>query len=420
MIEEIRLPEISENVDSGDVINILVNVGDMIEKDQPVVELETDKASFEVPSTVKGKVVEVNIEVGQNVKLGEILIKVDPEGKAEAAAPKAEDKQPVQEKETKAPAPAPTRTPPKPQPQTATTSSAAAASPAVRQLARELGIDISAVPATGQAGRITAEDVKEYARKLITGGPAQAPAAAGPMTRPLPDFSQWGEVERQRVTSIRKKIAETLSFTWSTVPQVTQYDQVDITALEATRKAYVKKTGNRLTVTAIALKVAALALKKFPNVNATYNPQQQEIIFKHYVHISVAVDTDRGLLVPVIRDVDQKSIVELSDELNSLSERTRQHKVTPEEMGGGNFTITNLGGIGGTGFAPIIYWPQTAILGMARGGMQPRVIDGRIEGRMILPLSLSYDHRIIDGVEGLRFLRFIVNTLENPLLLSLD
>lgn len=444
MIEEVRLPEISENVESGDVINLLVNVGDWVEKDQPVVELETEKASFEVPSTVKGKVIEILVKEGENVKVGQVLLKVDTEAKAEAkpAQPKEPESKPQakeEAKEEKKPTPAPKgqeeATPIRKQgvPMAPKAPAARAAkeeegkpsgpvpaSPSVRQLARELGIDIAEVSGTGDGGRITDEDVKSHARQIITGQPARAAAAAAPAAKPLPDFGQWGEIERKKITTIRKKIADTLTQTWSTVPQVTQYDQADITGLEASRKDFAKRTETRLTVTAIALKAAALALKEFPNCNATFDPQQEEIVYKKYYHISVAVDTDRGLLVPVIRDVDQKGILRLSDELNDLAERTRKHRVTPEEMGGGNFTITNLGGIGGTGFAPILYWPQSAILGIARAEMRPCVRDGRIEGRLILPLSLSYDHRIVDGAEGIRFLRFIVNYLENPLLLALD
>lgn len=434
MIEEVRLPEISENVDSGDVINLLVQVGDWVEKDQPLVELETEKASFEVPSPVKGKVTEVLIQEGQTVNVGQVIMKIDTEAKAEAekpkeAAPKEEKKATPAEKpqrEEKAPPPKkeerPAPPPRRPMHEDKPKAGApVAAAPSVRQLARELGIDIAEVTATGEAGRITTEDVKDHVRRILTGQPAPtAQAGAAPASRPLPDFEKWGDVKREKVSSIRKKIADTLSFTWSNIPQVTQYDQADITGLEASRRDYAKKTGTKLTVTAIALKAAAKALKAFPTCNATYDPEREEIIYKQYYHLSVAVDTDRGLLVPVIRDVDQKSILQLSEELNDLAERTRQHKVTPDEMGGGNFTITNLGGIGGTAFAPILYWPQSAILGVARASMQPAVRDGRIEGRLILPLSLSYDHRIIDGADGIRFLRFIVNTLENPLFLALD
>jgi pyruvate dehydrogenase E2 component (dihydrolipoamide acetyltransferase) len=436
MIEEIRLPEISENVDSGDVIRLLVKIGDRIEVDQPVVELETEKASFEVPSPVKGKVVEISVKEGQNVKVGQVLLKVDTEAAqevkpAEPAPETQEAKPPAEEppREEKAP-PKETPKPAPPEPQAAARrrphaekpgpSGPVAAAPSVRQLARELGIDIGDVAASGEAGRVTAEDVKEHARRIIAATAGAPPSGVAPAFKPLPDFSAWGEIERQKVSTIRKKIADTLSCTWATVPQVTQYDQADITGLEESRKRYVQPTGRKLTVTAIVLKVAAKALKAFPVCNAVFDPQREEIIYRRYCHISVAVDTDRGLLVPVIRDVDKKGILELSDELNDLAERTRQHKVAPDEMGGGGFTVTNLGGIGGTAFAPILYWPQSAILGIARASMQPVVRDGRIEGRMILPLSLSYDHRIIDGAEGVRFLRFIVNTLENPLRLALD
>jgi pyruvate dehydrogenase E2 component (dihydrolipoamide acetyltransferase) len=454
MIEEIRLPEISENVESGEVIDVLVKVGDFVEAEQAVVELETEKAAFEVPSPVSGKVTELNIEQGQEVKVGQVIAKIDTEGKKEEEkeAPakekpeedkgkEAEQAEPAEKEEAKEePAekrreqrPAEKKEEPEEQvkeeeeaeepEEKAEPGVPAAAAPSIRQLARELGIDINKVSGTGEGGRITADDVKEYARGIIKGHAAKPAAAGTAATRALPDFTQWGDIEREKVTTTRKKIAEALSYTWSNVPQVTQYDRADITNLEETRKAYsskAEKAGSKLTITSIAIKVVALALKGFPKFNSSFDPERKEIIYKKYYHICVAVDTDRGLLVPVLRDVDKKSISELSAELNELAERARQHKVTPEDMVGGNFTISNLGGIGGTNFAPIIYWPQVGILGVARARREPVFINGRFEPRMILPLSISYDHRVIDGVEGLLFLRWIVKYLENPFLLSLD
>jgi pyruvate dehydrogenase E2 component (dihydrolipoamide acetyltransferase) len=239
----------------------------------------------------------------------------------------------------------------------------------------------------------------------------------------LPDFSKWGQVERQPMTVTRRKIAETLSYAWSNIPHVTQHDQADITALEEFRREYaerVQQTGGKLTVTSILLKVVASALKAFPAFNASVDAERSEMILKKYYHVNVAVDTDRGLVVPVVRDVDAKSILELSVELAGLAEKARANKLTPEEMTGGNFTISNLGGLGGTAFTPIIYWPQVAILGVARAHQQPVYLDGVLQPRWILPLSLSYDHRIIDGAEGVRFLRWIAQTLERPFALAVQ
>ena len=459
MIEEIRLPEISENVDTGDVINVLVKVDDYIEKDQSVVELETEKAAFEVPSPFKGRVSEISVKEGDSVKVGQVILKVDTEAEKKEEKPKEagqkppeeekgreeekgkkepSDKQQPPEKKLQEPQEEPEKRieetekqkdipsepeatkqteKPKEKPEA---GKAVPAAPSVRQLARELGIDIHKVTGTDKTGRITADDVKEYARNIIKGGTAK-PAEI--KAKPLPDFTKWGEIERKKITTTRKKIAATLTYTWSNVPQVTQYDQADITSLEESRKQYSSKSekdGTKLTITSITLKVAALALKEFPKFNSSFNPENNEIIYKKYFHISVAVETDRGLLVPVIRDVDKKNIVQLSAELSDLAQKTREHKVRPEEMVGGNFTISNLGGIGGTNFAPIIYWPQVAILGIARAARQPVYKEGRIEPRLILPLSISYDHRIIDGAEGLIFLRWIVKHLENPLLLAME
>jgi pyruvate dehydrogenase E2 component (dihydrolipoamide acetyltransferase) len=439
MVEEVRLPEISENVESGEVIDILVKVGDFIELEQSVVELETEKAVFEVPSTAKGKVVEINVEQGQDVKVGQTLVKVDTEaqpGQEKAAPtekPAIKEKGPAAEKKviekppTKKKPPEPERKQPtgeakqaEPDEQKAAAPAAAAASasPAVRQLARELGINISDVTASGPGGRISADDVKRHTKNLVAGAPVARPAKK---SRALPDFTKWGDIERKAMTTTRRKIADTLSYTWSNVPQVTQYDQADITALEEFRSQYsqeVEQAGGKLTITSILLKVVASALKEFPIFNASVDAEREEIIYKKYFNVAVAVDTDRGLLVPVIRDVDKKSILELSVELTRLAEQAREHKVTPEDMVGGNFTISNLGGIGGTNFAPIIYWPQAAILGVARAKHQPLYINGRFEQRLTLPMSLSYDHRVIDGAEGLRFLRWIAAALEKPFLLA--
>ena len=440
MVEEIRLPEISENVESGEVIEILVEVGDFIEVEQPVVELETEKAAFEVPSPVSGKVVEINVGQWQKVKVGQTIIRVDTKAQREqeklapAKESKPEKKEPAAEKRTvekppgeRVPEEAESKEPAGEAEEvelagkkSGPTIATASASPSVRQLARELGIDINEVSGSGPGGRISADDVKKYAKTLLAGAPMDRPAKE---SKALPDFTKWGNVEKKAMTTTRKKIVDTPRYTWSNVPQVTQYDQADITVLEEFRRQYsqkVEEAGGKLTITSILLRVVALALKEFPIFNASLDTEREEIIYKKYYHIAVAVDTDRGLLVPVIRDVNKKNILELSVELTELAEKARQHKVTPDDMVGGNFTISNLGGIGGTNFAPIIYWPQVAILGVARASQRPVYISGRFEPRLILPLSLSYDHRIIDGTESSRFLRWVAEALEKPFLLAIQ
>ncbi len=433
MIEEIKLPEISENVDSGVVIGVLVKIGDIVKAEQPVLELETEKATFEVPCPVGGRIVEIHVSENDEVRVGQAILKVDTEAAAGQGQAMPQPQPAPQEARrtgggpagrTSAEPPTSPRTPTEtetPEPgraEPAESSSGVSASPAARRLAREMGIDINKV-IPGSAGRVSIADVKGY-----TGSVAgeRRPSADERTARTLPDFSGWGLVQRAAMSVTRRKIADILSYAGSHVPHVTQYDQADITGLEQFRAECaeeIRKVGGKLTITSILLKVVASALQAFPKFNASVDAEAYEIVFKRYYHIGVAVDTDRGLLVPVVRDVDKKSIRLLSIELNELAQKTRDSKLTPEDMLGGNFTISNLGGLGGGAFAPIIYWPQVAILGVARACDQPRYIGGECpQRRLILPLSLSYDHRIIDGGEGVRFLRFIVDKLEKPFLLA--
>ncbi|MCE5186797.1 MAG: 2-oxo acid dehydrogenase subunit E2 [Planctomycetaceae bacterium] len=428
MIKDVRVPEISENVDTGQVISVLVKPGDHVTVDQSLVELETEKAAFEVPCEVEGTISEVLIKEGQTVQVGQVIFKIDTGSKTQAQEPQEKASEPVKQtqppQQTARPQPAEglpaAAEPEKPAP----TKSAASvpAAPSVRQLARELGVDIAQVKGTAAGGRVSDQDVKEFARRLIA--QCGSAAKAKPSEEiPLPDFSKWGPVERQAVSATRKKVAETMSNAWSQVAHVTQHDQADITLLKEFMAEYaepVKQAGGKLTVTAVVLKAAVMALRNFPNVNASYDPQAEEIIFKKYFHIAVAVDTDRGLLVPVIRDADKKNMLGLSVELSQLAEKARRHKIMPDELFGGTFTLTNLGSIGGTSFTPIVYWPQSAILGISRAVQQPIYREGRLEPRWMLPLSLSYDHRLIDGAEGLRFLRSVIEMLEKPFLLAME
>jgi pyruvate dehydrogenase E2 component (dihydrolipoamide acetyltransferase) len=428
MIEEVKLPEISENVESGQVISVIAKVGDFIEKEQSLVELETDKAAFEVPSPLQGRITEITVKEGDTVNVGQTIAKIDTAAKKEEVPPPPKKDEESQNnlapsivggsepaKETK----------PAPVPSASAATGPVNAAPAVRQLARELGIDIHKVSPSASDGHISADDVKNYARSLITGAPAAVSPQVQPggQVRPLPDFSVFGDIERKPITLTRKSIAAQLGYSWPLVPQVTHHDRADITDLEEFRAEYgpkVEKAGGKLTVTSILIRVIADALKQFPRFNASYDAATQELILKKYYHVAVAVDTDRGLLVPVIRDVDKKDILELSVEVTKLAEKTRDKKVTPDDMQGGNFTVSNLGGIGGVGFTPIVYWPQLAILGVSRAYKQPFYKDNMCYPRLLLPLSLSYDHRVIDGAQAARFTRYVAEALEKPFLLAMQ
>jgi pyruvate dehydrogenase E2 component (dihydrolipoamide acetyltransferase) len=316
---------------------------------------------------------------------------------------------------------------PRSQPGTSAPSDAPAppAAPSVRRIARELGVDIRQVSGTGPGGRITVDDVQGFVRAALSGGGASTGQAAGagvPSAQPLPDFSKWGDVERKPISNVRRKTAEHLSHAWNVIPAVTQHDKADITDLEELRKKYspmAERAGGKMTVTAIALKVLAGAIRKYPQFAASLDLQRGQLIYKKFSNIGVAVDTDRGLLVAVIRDVESKGIVELSAELAKVSEKARAGKLSLEEMSGGVITISNLGGIGGVGFSPIVNWPEVAILGISRGSYEP-IWDGKqFTPRLMLPLSLSYDHRVIDGADAARFLRWVCDAFENPFVLAL-
>jgi len=445
MAKEFKLPELGENVEAGDIVDVLVAEGDVIEVDQNVLEIETDKAVIEVPSSVGGKITKVNVKKGESVNVGDTILEVEETGESageeEAAEEEKEEekKEEAPSKEVKAeepekepePVQAPVEPPSKPesgrpaipeQPKPGRPSGKAApAAPSVRRLARELGVDINNVPGSGDNGRISQEDVKAYVKDLNT----QRKQAGGMAIEgePLPDFTKWGDVERESMSNVRKKTAQHMMNSWAPVPHVTQYDKADITELERLRKQWGKKAeeaGGKLTVTAILLKVVASAMKKFPKFNTSIDLANNEIIYKKYTHIGIAVDTPAGLLVPVIRDVDQKNILELSAELSEISQKARNRKLSMDEMQGGCFSISNLGGIGGTNFSPIVNTPEVAILGVSRGKMEPSWQGDGFEPRLMLPLSLSYDHRIIDGADAARFLRWVCEALEEPLLLALE
>lgn len=444
MIVDFKLPHLGENINSADIIKVLVKEGDRVEIDQIIVEIETDKATIEVPSEVSGIIKKVHVKEGTKAKVGEPLISVEvseeekaPEKPAEEQkqpieipAP-IENKQPVTEKissvpETKEPVKEHTHMPQVIDVPKDIVKTIVPAAPSVRRFAREIGIDITQVRGSGPKGRITIDDVKAYAKALneqIQKGGIISNVQFGISKEPLPDFSKWGEIERQPMSNVRRKTAEHLSYAWNTVPHVTQFDKADITEVEKFRKQFgnkVEAAGGKLTVTAILLKIVASALKVFPQFNSSVDMEKNEIIYKKYINIGVAVDTEKGLLVPVIKDVDKKNITQLSVELSEISKKARDKKLSLEEMQGGCFTISNLGGIGGTYFTPIVNTPEVAILGVSKSIIEPVYIDGEFKPRLMLPLSLSYDHRIIDGADAIRFLRWIVNALENPFLIFLE
>ena len=426
------IPELGENIHSGTVSKILVSERDTLKKGQSVIELETEKAVVELPIDFAGVVRNILVKEGEVVKVGQNLIEVEveadwsiPETVADEAGRKtqgvqadirpsareAEKVEPVSGFQTPLPAGVPPSGEPVP------------AAPSIRRFAREIGIDIHQVPGTGVAGRITIEDVKNYARTLHRQKAVPSTMIPGIEAEELPDFSRWGEIERQPMSKVREKTARHLSYAWATIPHVTQFDKTDITDLEQLRQRYgkqVEAAGGKLTITVILLKIVAYALKKYPQFNASIDLQKSEIIYKKYVNIGVAVDTDRGLLVPVIREVDKKNIVQLSKELSELAQKARDRKLTLAEMQGGNFSISNLGGIGGSGFTPVVNSPEVAILGVSRSEIQQVFREGEFKARLILPLSLSYDHRLIDGADAARFLRWIAEALENPFKILLE
>jgi pyruvate dehydrogenase E2 component (dihydrolipoamide acetyltransferase) len=447
---EFKLPELGENISQGDLVRLMISPGMKVSEGQPVMELETEKAVVEVPSSVSGTVKEVRVKQGDKVKVGQVIFTLDGGAAMPAEKPRHE---PVEhttgqnaariafqaairaEGKTEQQALPPDR----PQPSVETFQmpvqldkvagsehrDPVPAAPHVRRLARELGIDIHNVQGTGPGGRISEDDVKAYSKQFLASAAAavQSSAATHLAQPALPDFTKWGKTERVSIRGVRRKTAEHLLEAWNAIPHVTQNDKADITELEHLRARFAAKAeeaGGKMTVTAIALKVCASALKIFPQFNASIDLKNEEIIYKQYINIGVAVDTDRGLLVPVIRDVDKKNIVELAVELAQLSKKAREKKLAPSEMEGGTFTITNLGGIGGTGFSPIVNYPEVAILGLSRSSMEPVWMDKKFEPRMVLPLSLSYDHRLIDGADAARFLRWIAEAFEQPFLLSVQ
>jgi pyruvate dehydrogenase E2 component (dihydrolipoamide acetyltransferase) len=447
---EFKLPELGENISQGDLVRLMISPGDKVSEGQPVMELETDKAVVEVPSSISGIVKEVRVKQGEKVKVGQVIFTLEGGAAPQQDRPKHVPVEHVSgqhgarlafQAAIQAEGKTEEQALPPDQPQPLLPSFAmpaqldkvagsehrepVPAAPHVRRLARELGIDIHNVKGTSPGGRISEDDVKAHSKSLLASAAAAAQAPRGTQfaAPELPDFTKWGKVERVSIRGVRRKTAEHLWQAWTTIPHVTQNDKADITELEHLRARFAPKAeeaGGKMTVTAIALKVCSSALKIFPQFNASIDMAKDEIVYKQYINIGVAVDTDRGLLVPVIRDVDKKNIVELAAELTQLSRKAKDKKLALAEMEGGTFTITNLGGIGGTGFSPIVNHPEVAILGLSRSSMEPVWLNGKFEPRLVLPLSLSYDHRLIDGADAARFLRWIAEAFEQPFLLSVQ
>ena len=419
MAKSFKLPDLGEGIHEGEVLAVLVSVGDPVKEGDPILEVETDKAAVEIPSPFTATVSEILVKPGDVVKVDDVLLKFENgEGKKSVT----EVKTPEKEAEEISPSSAPAiKRDKRPVP----------ASPATRRLARELGVDLHEVPPTGSAGLVTADDIRAYTAKGTPPAPAEVPAQreisveARPLSTdapPLPDFEKWGPVERVPIRSIRRATAKQMAISWSQIPHVTSQAEIDITKLEEFRKKHkadVETKGGKLTLTVFALKAVVTALKMYPNFNATLDAAAGEIVYKKYYHIGVAVDTQEGLIVPVIRDVDQKSITDLAIELNDLVQRTHQRKTSLKELQGSTFTISNVGHMGGGHFSPIINYPEVAIMGMGAARMKPVVIEKRegtydIVPRLILPVVITIDHRVLDGGDAHRFLKVVMDALNDP------
>lgn len=439
MTVEIRVPALGDNIGEVEVIDIAVAAGDVVALGATLVTLESDKAAMDIPAETAGKIAKLVVGVGSKVRAGDLLAVIEadqvspepvvapvsaptdptlPAPGPKQVAPTQASAAPVESK----PEPVPPPRPDQPVVQAATApprasddaAPSAHASPAIRRFARELGVDLARVQGSGRKGRVTRQDVQGFVKRIVTAGASGDGVSVGRL--PEIDFSLWGEIEQVPLGRIRKLTGENLGRSWALVPQVTQFDEADVTALEEFRKESAEaaaKRGTKLTLVALLLKTSARALKDFPDFNSSLHPSGEYLIRKKYIHIGVAVDTDAGLVVPVIRDADRKGLLDIAAELNDLSGRARQRKLKPDELQGSTFTISSLGGIGGTAFTPIVNWPNVAILGISRSSMKPVYAAGEFVPRLMLPLSLSYDHRVIDGATAVRFTRHLAGLLED-------
>jgi pyruvate dehydrogenase E2 component (dihydrolipoamide acetyltransferase) len=424
---DLRLPNLGEGADSGTVVNLFVKEGDAVTKDQPILELENEKAVATIPSTTAGTVTKIFVKAGDRISVGQRILTLSEGGAVAQQTAVRADATVASRRERIIQTPSPEQVPiaseeePLSAGEEPKQGGVPAAAPSIRKLARDLGIDLTRVRGSARGVRIVLEDVRTYIQRLqrLAAGPKSEGVASAPTAKPVAeqvDFSKWGPVSKNPLSPLRQVIARRMSESWTTTPRVTQFDNADITALTALRKKYAaayEQKGTRLTLTSFALKIVADMLKKHPLFNASVDEVAGQVVFKQYYHIGVAVDTEAGLIVPVIRDVDKKSVLELSRELEDLAKRARERKVAAEELKGGTFTISNQGGIGGAHFTPIVNRPEVAILGLGRGAMQAVVRDNAIVPRMMLPIGLSYDHRVIDGGAAARFTVDLVQAFEN-------
>jgi len=471
---DFKLPSLGEDIQDADVLRILVSEGDTVTADQPIMEIETEKATLDVPAEAAGTVSKIHVAEGDTIAVGQLIITIDAreaskpaaakdtpaETKAAPVEPAAEDEpaetkadQPATEPEADpeseeaAPETAPERVAPDaparpdptepvreaPRPSASTETAApgeraAFAAPSVRKFAREVGVDIDSVEGTGPGGRITEDDVKLAARnRPATAAPAAAVVATGAAAefRELPDFTRWGPVSREKLSRLRRTVSRNMAQAWTEIPHVHLQHHADITAMEELRQQFkerAKAAGGNLTISVMMLKVVASALRAHPKVNSSYDIEAQELILKDYIHLGVAVDTERGLVVPKIENVDERNIIELSIELNGIAERARTNSLTVEELTGSTFTVTNLGSLGTGYFAPIINWPEVAVLGLGRAQQQAvwNAEKKAFEPRLIMPMSLGHDHRVLDGADGARFMTWIVEAIKNPMLMALE
>ncbi len=417
---EVKLPNLGEGADSGVVVGLLVKEGDQIKEGQPIIELENEKAVAPIPSTASGTITKIRVKEGDKISVGQVILSIDSavvetspaRARAAAERPQPAKSLPAQVELAEVFEAV--------EEIAATSEEDVVAAPSIRKLAQDLGIDLRRVRGSTRGGRIVMADVRAYVERLqkLASQPGAGTGASG-LAKAAPaeteDFSKWGPITRKALSQLRKVISRRMSESWSTVPRVTQFDEADITALMELRKKYqaaYEAKGARLTLTPLALKAVVATLKRYPIFNSSLDEAAGEVVLKQYYHIGVAVDTEVGLLVPVLRDVDKKDLLQLSREVEDLAARARDRKLSLDEMKGGTFTISNQGGIGGGHFTPIVNAPEVAILGLGRGGFKAVVKDNQVQQRLLLPLAISYDHRVIDGGVAARFTVDLVQELE--------
>ncbi len=411
---DLKLPKLGEGSDSGVVVNVFVKEGDTITKDQAILELENEKAVAAIPATAAGMVTKVFVKVGDKITIGQRILSLGESGGA-SSSPKVSVQRTEPEPEADEPDEAAGDE------ETPLCVAAPGSSPSLRRVARELGIDLGKIRGSGSGGRVELSDVRAYVQRLEKSAAKGKSAGAVPAAPAKPaaeqvDFSKWGPVTRKAITPLRQVIARRMWESWNAIPHVTQFDEADFTRLNELRKKFAaayEAKGAKLTLTPLVLKAVAATLKKHPIFNSSLDEVANEIVFKEYIHLGIAVDTDAGLIVPVLRDVDKKSVLNLAKELEQLAQKARDRKVTADELKGGTFTISNQGAIGGAHFTPIVNKPEVAILGLGRGAMKPVVRDGKVEVRMMTPLGLSYDHRVIDGGAAARFIVDLVAAMQD-------